>query len=126
MLVKKDSVSYRLYKETEKQKSKERIDPNCNPKRTLSAQQKLDMTEKKIRIIEKQNYICPVCKKELNGVVELAHRICKSKANIKLYGWEILDHELNLPATHKECNSAVLISKPKEIKALIEKIEQEG
>lgn len=108
------------------------MDQNHNPKRILTATQKMDMREKGQEIIEKQNYVCgcPGCIKRgeyLTDLSTIAHRIPKSVQNIKKLGWKILDHRFNLVATHKgDCNDGVLIgnARPEEQKQLIERIKE--
>ena len=71
-----------------------------------------------------QTGLCLVCRKPLSmGTPQLAHIICKSKANIKRYGIDIIDHHLNLALVCSlECNSSVLINKEEREKRHIEKI----
>jgi ribosomal protein S27E len=53
---------------------------------------------------------CFVCGDFLSNTRgELAHVICKSKANIRKYGLAIIDHAENLRLTCPKCNSSVLI-----------------
>ena len=88
-----------------------------------------DYEEKKTKLLVEQNGKCFHCKKTFSSRsgVQLAHRLIKSKANIKLFGLEIIDHVLNLRATHGgACNDAVIINratKPVEANALIEEIK---
>ena len=59
------------------------------------------------------NGLCPVCKKPYCfGSPQLAHRIPKTKAWLKKYGDDIIDHDLNLELVCSlECNASVLIDK---------------
>ena len=84
---------------------------------------------KKRYILHKQGMKCFTCKKLFTNYLEvqLAHRLIRSKPNLKLYGYEIIDHVLNLRATHGgACNDAVIINratKPIEALELIKEIE---
>ena len=74
----------------------------------------------------KQNGLCFYCKKPLNNSGQLAHRVIKSKANLKKYGEEIINHEMNLRLTCPACNSRAIIEhKTERKKKLIEKIQNE-
>jgi DNA-directed RNA polymerase subunit RPC12/RpoP len=66
-------------------------------------------------------YICQKCGKQLNMLGSgLAHRISKSKANIKKYGEKIINHNFNLVPSCLECNSSFLIdNKDRHIKNLL-------
>ena len=67
-----------------------------------------------------QKGLCEVCNEPLaSGRPQLAHRMEKSKMNVKKYGPEIIDHALNLSLVcSNHCNQSVLIGKAKT--ALIE------
>lgn len=63
--------------------------------------------------------------------MEMAHRISESKANIKKYGFERIDHPLNKGMVCRErwaghdCNAALLIDNhPAKIEALLERIDR--
>lgn len=67
--------------------------------------------ELKRRIALDQNGLCAHCGRELQYPYDLAHRISKSKVNLKLYGAEIIHHRINLRATHSgRCNDGVMVS----------------
>jgi hypothetical protein len=59
--------------------------------------------------------VCEVCNKPLcHGTPQLAHIMEKSKANIKKYGLDLIDHPSNLMLVCSlRCNSAALIGKSK-------------
>ncbi len=83
---------------------------------------------KKMEIFREQNGICPVCNKGFNNPSEIqaAHRICKSKVNLKKCGAEVIHHKLNIVCTHDVCNSAVLVNpETEEGRDLIEQIRSE-
>jgi hypothetical protein len=76
---------------------------------------------------------CDHCHKDIpsSKIYEshLAHRIPKSKANLKKYGKDIIHHPLNIPLVcgdnNNKCNNAVLIGeKPIRIMALVAEIKQ--
>ena len=67
---------------------------------------------KKTEIYRAQQGICPVCNKGFINwsQVQAAHRIIKSKVNLKKFGKEIIHHKLNLVCTHDICNSSVIVN----------------
>jgi hypothetical protein len=69
-----------------------------------------EMKEKKM---VEQHGVCQGCGKSfrIGDKLELAHILPKRKYLIKLYGDEIINHELNMKLTHDGfCNSAVQMS----------------
>lgn len=71
--------------------------------------------ELKRKIIQDQDGFCanPECDNQLDfyGPPQLAHRVAKSKANLKKYGAKVIHHRLNLAAVCcLNCNSAMLIN----------------
>lgn len=84
--------------------------------------------ETKLRLLNQRGSRCEVCGKQLTlDTCQLAHRIPKTKHNLKTYGKTVLHHEYNLVAVCSLCNSAVLLSPathPIEAKALIERIQK--
>lgn len=72
-----------------------------------------DYDNKKSTLLIKQNLCCSVCNKKFteSDKIELAHNLINSKANIELFGEEIINHVLNLDATHSQCNSKVIINR---------------
>jgi len=92
----------------------------------MNALQKLDAEELRIKIFTDAKGMCAVCGWPLNqGVPQLAHRIANTKANIKKYGDEIINHRLNLVATCSlYCNSRCNIgNNPVKSLALVEEIK---
>lgn len=84
--------------------------------------------EQKRQTIIDQNGLCWLCKKPLTFPAEAAHRIPKSKLYLKMYGKKIIHHRFNVPVTHKDCNSGVLLdpaTHPIEAEALISSIKQD-
>ena len=105
-----------------------RINKEYNPNRKWTFEEKEKAIEQKRIIVLEQNGMCPVCNKPLSFPVEAAHRIPKSKTNIKTLGWSVINHRFNLRATHNICNSSVLMdtgSRPEECKRLIELIRED-
>ncbi len=83
---------------------------------------------KKTKIYREQQGICPVCNRGFDhwGKVQAAHKIIKSKVNLKKYGPEIIHHRLNLVCTHDVCNSSVIVNPETQTgKDLITQIEKE-
>ena len=67
----------------------------------------------KARKLVEQNIRCAACGKvfKIGDKMELSHIIPQRKYLIKLYGKEIIHHELNMKLCHAgACNSAVQIS----------------
>ena len=96
----------------------------------MTAKEKLEANEKKIQIYNARNGTCEVCSKIISqSEAQLAHRICKSKPNLKKYGADIIHHRLNLVLTCSDkfnrCNDSVNISNdPMAVTALLEKIQE--
>ncbi len=87
--------------------------------------EKFDIAQKKIQIYNLRGGTCEVCGKVIPyAEAQIAHRICKSKANLKKYGKEIIHHNLNLALTCSlKCNSGVNISnKSGEIRNLVQEM----
>ena len=64
------------------------------------------------RIFSNALYRCEVCGGPLMryGTPQLAHRVPKSKANLRKYGATRVHHERNLaPVCSLKCNSAVIV-----------------
>jgi hypothetical protein len=74
--------------------------------------EKFEANEKREELFRDALYLCEHCGRSVNryGTPQLAHRIAKTKANIKRYGESIIHHKLNLaPTCSLECNSAMYI-----------------
>ncbi len=79
-------------------------------------------------IIAEQNGRCKVCCKPFsnNNLPQIAHRLPKTKYNLKFYGKAIIHHRYNLVATCANCNSSVLLRRathPIETEELIAEIK---
>ncbi len=87
--------------------------------------------QKQKSLLYNQDFKCASCNKpfEEGEKIDLAHKIKASKFNYKEYGREIIDHILNLAATHTgKCNDAQNMSRaahPVEAMQLIEEIKQD-
>lgn len=90
-----------------------RIDPNFNPDRVLTYEQKEQMEVNKMQLYYNQEGLCATCGLPLDpSLYDAAHVIPKHKAWVRMYGWDVLDHIMNFRATHRNasCNDAVMIS----------------
>jgi len=92
----------------------------------MTGREQIRLAEIREYLYSKADYKCVACGGDLYryGNDQLAHRIPKTKHNLKEYGKEIIHHSLNLaPTCSNRCNSAVLIgNKPAEVKALLAEI----
>lgn len=78
-----------------------------------------DYELKKAILLNEQDYCCASCGKPFKAgdKIELAHRLIKSKSNVKLYGLLVIDNIKNLAATHsnghngKACNDFQIINR---------------
>ena len=88
-------------------------------------------SEKAQYLYNKQGGRCASCNKILvaSDKMELAHKIPAYKFNYSEYGDDVIDHVLNLAATHPgKCNdkqNLSLAAHPIEGKELIERIKQD-
>lgn len=66
--------------------------------------------ETKLRLLNQRGSRCEVCGKLVTlESCQLAHRIPKTKHNLKTYGAKVIHHDLNLAVVCSlRCNSAVL------------------
>lgn len=88
------------------------------------------ITYTKIKKLNENDSRCEVCGKLMSlADCQLAHRIPKTKYNLRTYGPEVIHHELNLACVCSlRCNSAVLLNlatRPVEGMALINTIKKE-
>ena len=93
----------------------------------MTAKQKLEANEYKSYRVLKAGGCCEVCGIPSNNL-QLAHRLPKTKYNLKYYGKEIIHHDLNIVVTCDKCNSSVLIgrgSNPVEAQKLIDSIKRD-
>jgi len=79
----------------------------------VTEREAFEMREKIRRKADSQGWICPVCKRNLNGdgaVAQWAHRIPKGKHTETLYGKEVIHHPLNgVVVCSLACNQAVSV-----------------
>ena len=77
----------------------------------MTEREAFEMREKIRRQADSQGWICPVCKRNLNGdgaVAQWAHRIPQSQ--VKVYGKDIIHHPLNgVVVCSLACNQAVSV-----------------
>lgn len=95
----------------------------------MTERERLEIAETKIRKCQEQQFKCGVCGKPITPYsCQLAHRVPKTKFNLKEYGKAIMHHDLNLVAVCSlRCNSSVLLdpsTHPIEAKELIEEIKE--
>ena len=95
----------------------------------MTERERLEVAETKIRKCQEQHFKCGVCGELITPyTLQLAHRIPKTKYNLKTYGKEIIHNDLNLVAVCSlKCNSSVLLdpkTHPIEAKELIEEIRR--
>ena len=95
----------------------------------MTEREKIEVAETKIRICQKQYFKCGVCGELITPyTLQLAHRIPKTKYNLKTYGKEIIHNDLNMVACCSlKCNSSVLLdpkTHPIEAMELIEEIKE--
>lgn len=95
----------------------------------MTERERLEIADTKIRKCQEQSFKCGVCGELITPYTcQLAHRIPKTKYNLKTYGKEIIHHDLNLVAVCSlKCNSSVLLdpsTHPIEAKKLIEEIKE--
>lgn len=66
--------------------------------------------ETKLRLLNRRGSRCEVCGTPVTlGSCQLAHRIPKTKRNLKTYGKKVIHHDLNLAIVCSlRCNSMVL------------------
>lgn len=82
----------------------------------------MTIKETRLYVFNRDNWHCVVCGKKTDwSTGQLAHRIPKTKYNLKTYGDRIINHPMNLRLTCSlKCNDAVLIGgKPIEKEQLL-------
>lgn len=90
--------------------------------------EKLEAEEKREeKVFARDNWTCQTCGKSIYtyGTPQAAHRIAKTKPNLKKYGPEIIHHPLNLVSVCSSdyCNSFWNIGhNPVETEKLVDKI----
>jgi hypothetical protein len=78
----------------------------------MTERESFDLDIVRQRIFANALYRCEVCGGPLMryGTPQLAHRVPKSKANLRKYGPARVHHERNLaPVCSLKCNSAVIV-----------------
>ena len=95
----------------------------------MTEREKMEVAETKIRICQKQHFKCGACGELITPyTLQLAHRIPKTKYNLKTYGKEIIHNDMNLMAVCSlRCNDSVLINiaaQPIKSQELIDKIKE--
>lgn len=88
---------------------------------------RMTIKETRLYVFNRDSWHCVVCGKKIDwSTGQLAHRIPKTKRNIKQYGLSVIDHPFNVRATCSlRCNAAVLIdNRPIEKQQLIEAIKR--
>ena len=77
----------------------------------MTDREKENAREKKLKIYYERGGVCEICGKDLRVTEsELAHKIPKTKRNLKVFGKEVVHHTLNLALTCPgACNDAVLV-----------------
>ena len=97
----------------------------------MTPREKFKADEKKLQIYIMRCAVCEVCGKAiLFSEAQLAHRIAKSKPNLKEYGKEIIHHPKNLVLTCGDkmgrCNDSVNIgNNPMAVAELVERIRED-
>ncbi|MCK5614010.1 hypothetical protein KAR91_69750 [Candidatus Pacearchaeota archaeon] len=81
----------------------------------MTERERFILAEKKEKIYYSRGCCCKVCKKPIQlSEAQLAHKICKSKANLRKYGPEVIHHEKNLVLVCSDkngrCNDSCNIS----------------
>ena len=88
----------------------------------------MTIKETRLYVFNRAGWRCAVCGKKIDwSTGQLAHRIPKTKDNIKQYGLSVIDHPFNVRTTCSlRCNAAVLIGNSSiEKQQLIDRIMQE-
>jgi len=78
----------------------------------MTLKERLDMLELKLRMLTKNGHKCEVCNRPISlDMAQLAHRIPKTKHNVRTYGKEVVHHEKNMAIVCSlKCNDAVLLN----------------
>lgn len=88
------------------------------------------MGQERAACFERDNYICQNCGESVHkhGTAQTAHRIAKTKTNLRTYGYMIINHRFNLMSacSNDICNSRWNIdNKTAQKMALIDKIKKD-
>jgi 5-methylcytosine-specific restriction endonuclease McrA len=88
----------------------------------MKERDKFYANEQRDRIFQEAGYACANCG---DRATQLAHRIAKTKPNLKKYGKGIIHHRFNLVSSCAECNDSFNIgNKPVEVTKLVKRITQ--
>lgn len=106
-----------------------KIDKNFNPKRKWTLDEQEEAELKKIQLYYDQDGLCASCGMPLKAkVYDASHVIPKYNYCIRNYGWDVINHKMNLRATCRgECNDRVMINpaaNPIEAGLLVERIKE--
>ena len=83
----------------------------------MTEREAFNFRELKLHILAQQQGKCLFCDAQ---ATELAHRISKSKRNLKRYGKAVIHHPRNLIGTCSRCNQLALIDgHPRKIQRLV-------
>jgi hypothetical protein len=97
----------------------------------MTAREKIEAEEKKQKIYVQRSGVCEVCGKLIkHSEAQLAHRIAKSKPNLRKYGEDVLSHPKNLALTCSDkfgrCNDSCNIgNNPGKVQELLSEIAEE-
>lgn len=88
----------------------------------MTEREKFEASLTKYEVMDRDSYTCQRCG---TFATELAHRISKSKPNLKRYGKKVIHHPRNLVASCHDCNQLFLIdNNPVAVKCLVEEIRE--
>jgi hypothetical protein len=95
----------------------------------MTLKERMDMIEQKTKMLNERGWKCEVCGKPLTlDGCQLAHKMPKSKRNLKIYGKGVIHHPLNMACVCSlKCNDAVLMNiatNPIESRNLIGRIKE--
>jgi hypothetical protein len=95
----------------------------------MTKREELAIYETRVRLLNRSGCRCEVCGKPVFlETSQIAHRIPKTKRNLKIYGKGVIHHEINLAVVCSlRCNSAVLrniATNPVECGRIISRIKE--
>lgn len=88
---------------------------------------RFEIHEERLAIYSRDGGICQACGEPVDvNAFQVAHRICKSKANRKRWGDAVIDHPLNKATTHAgRCNDAMNCGfNPEKCREIVEAIRE--
>lgn len=85
--------------------------------KNLTNDEKRAIEDRKREMIIDQGGCCYSCPSEFVGQIrpEMSHILNKSKANIELFGYEVIHHRLNMHICCSKCNSGIMINRSKKV-----------